>query len=55
MRQTWTALKNRTMTPADRRKAHKLAGRELAAIEIHRLRETLKVTQAELAILVTSH
>ena len=49
MRTTWGQLKNRTMTAVEQRKARKLAEQGLAKIEINQLRETMKVTQTELA------
>lgn len=49
MRTTWRALKNKTMTTVEQRKARKLADQELADIEMNLLRETMKMTQTELA------
>jgi predicted XRE-type DNA-binding protein len=49
MRATWSELKNKTMTTAEQRKARRLADSELAEIEINQLRETMKMTQTELA------
>jgi len=49
MRTKWSDLKNETMSPVAQRKARELAERDLAEIEMRELRETLKVTQEELA------
>ena len=49
MRTKWSDLKNETMSPVTQRKARELAERDLAEIEMRKLRETLKVTQEELA------
>lgn len=49
MRTTWGELKNKTMTAVEQRKARKLAEQGLAKIEINQLRETMKMTQTELA------
>jgi predicted transcriptional regulator len=49
MRTKWSDLKNETMSPVAQRKACELAERDLAEIEMRVLRETLKVTQEELA------
>jgi DNA-binding XRE family transcriptional regulator len=49
MRQTWKELKNRTMTTTEQGRAHKMAERNLAEIEIGELRAALEMTQADLA------
>src|SRR5256885_17191234 len=49
MRTKWSDLKNETMSPVAQRKARELAERDLAEIEMRELRETLKVTQDQLA------
>ena len=49
MRKSWTQIKNGTMSEAARRRAHQLAVRDLARMELADLREALQVSQAELA------
>lgn len=49
MRKTWPQLKNETMTREDQRKARRLTDRDLAGIEMNQLRQTMKVTQEQLA------
>ncbi len=49
MRRTWTQIKNETMTKDEQRLAHRLAMRDLAEMELAELRETLQVSQEELA------
>jgi len=49
MRRTWTQIKNETMTKDEQRLARRLALRDLAEMELAQLRETLQVSQEELA------
>lgn len=49
MRKTWTQIKNETMSKQDQQRAHALAMRDLAQMELSELRKVLKVSQAELA------
>jgi DNA-binding XRE family transcriptional regulator len=49
MRKPWRQLKNETMTAEDLKKARKLTERDLAGIEMNRLRQKLEVTQEQLA------
>ena len=49
MRKSWTQIKNGTMSEAARQRAHQLAVRELARMELADLREALQVSQEELA------
>lgn len=49
MRKTWTQIKNETMSKQDQERAHALAMRDLAKMELSELRQVLKVSQAELA------
>lgn len=49
MRRTWTQIKNETMTKDEQQAAHRLAMRDLAEMELAELRETLRVSQQELA------
>jgi DNA-binding transcriptional regulator YiaG len=49
MRTSWGKLKDKTMTARPQRKARVLANNALTEIEMGQLRETLKVTQSELA------
>ena len=49
MRQTWSEIKNATMTKEEQRQAHRAAMRDLAEMELAELRETLQVSQGELA------
>jgi DNA-binding transcriptional regulator YiaG len=49
MRTSWGTLKDKTMTAGAQRKARQLASSALTQIEMGQLRETLKVTQSELA------
>lgn len=49
MRQTWTQIKNETMTKDEQRAARMLALRDLAQMELVELREALRVTQKDLA------
>ena len=49
MRRTWRQIKNETMTKDEQWLAHRLAIRDLAEMELAELRETLQVSQEELA------
>jgi DNA-binding transcriptional regulator YiaG len=49
MRKTWTGIKNETMTKEEQRQAHRVAMRDLAEMELAELRETLQVSEEELA------
>jgi transcriptional regulator with XRE-family HTH domain len=49
MRKTWTEIKNETMSPKDQARAHALAMRNVADLELRELRKVLKLTQGELA------
>jgi len=45
----WSQIKKRYMTTGQRNRAHKMAEREIAEIQLRQLREALKITQVELA------
>jgi len=49
MRKTWAQIKNETMTKDEQEQARRLAIRDLAEMELAELRETLQVSQEELA------
>ena len=49
MRKTWAQIKNETMTKDEQEQARRLAMRDLAEMELAELRETLQVSQEELA------
>jgi transcriptional regulator with XRE-family HTH domain len=49
MRKTWTQIKNATMTKDEQRQAQRQARRDSAEMELAQLRETLQVSQEELA------
>jgi transcriptional regulator with XRE-family HTH domain len=49
MRKTWTQIKNETMTKDEQRQAQRQARRDSAEMELAQLRETLQVSQEELA------
>jgi len=49
MCKTWTEIENETMTKEEQRQAHRLAMRDLAGMELAELRETLQVSQEDLA------
>ena len=45
----WSQIKKRYMTIGQRNRAHKMAERDMAQIELRQLREALEITQVELA------
>ena len=45
----WSQIKKQTMTVSQRNRAHKMAERDMAQIELRQLREALEITQVELA------
>ncbi len=49
MRTSWREIKNQTMTKRQQARAHALAMRDLAEMELRDLREALRVTQVALA------
>jgi DNA-binding XRE family transcriptional regulator len=49
MRRTWAQIKDETMTEDEQRRAHLLAVRDLAEMELAELREALRVSQKALA------
>lgn len=49
MRTSWRDIKNQTMTKKQQARAHALAMRDLAELELRELREALQITQVALA------
>ena len=49
MRTSWREIKNQTMTRKQQARAHSLAMRDLAELELRDLREALQITQVALA------
>jgi DNA-binding XRE family transcriptional regulator len=49
MRRTWNEVKDRTMSKESQKRAHALAMKDVAEIELHELRKALAVRQQELA------
>lgn len=49
MRRSWKEIKERALTPRQRRRVQKRVERSIAEIELRQLREALKVTQAQMA------